>query len=40
MRYITKKEAPEFFITDTSHLTEWDDYYGSKKIILKDYKSL
>jgi uncharacterized protein (TIGR02646 family) len=37
MKYIKKNGTPEFFITDTSGLTKWSEYYSSKKRKLKKY---
>ncbi|SFC29550.1 TIGR02646 family protein [Flexibacter flexilis DSM 6793] len=37
MKYIKKKEAPEFFITDVMGLSKWSEYDSKKKKRLKKY---
>ncbi len=37
MKYIQKKDVPQFFIDDTLNLTSWDDYHSSKKRRLKKF---
>jgi len=39
MRYIQKLNRPQFFINDTHTLKTWNDYYSSKKRVLKAYIS-
>jgi uncharacterized protein (TIGR02646 family) len=37
MKNLDKKPTPQFFIDDTAGLTNWNDYYGSKKRNLREY---
>ncbi len=37
MKYIKKVNTPAFFLSDTTGLTKWGDYYGSKKRRLKQF---
>ncbi|MFK5977183.1 MAG: TIGR02646 family protein [Sulfurovum sp.] len=39
MKYIKKLNIPQFFINNTNGLTFWNDYYSTKKRVLKEYIS-